>query len=75
VFVQVSSGVPLAQAWAHAAEAATAAAEATATLVPKIGRARPLAERSVGTADPGAVSLSLIATATAKVLADADCAL
>jgi len=34
-----------------------------------------LAERSVGTADPGAVSLSLIATATAKVLADADCAL
>jgi dihydroxyacetone kinase len=72
---QVSSGVPLAQAWAHAAEAATAAAEATATLVPKIGRARPLAERSVGTADPGAVSLSLIATATAKVLADADCAL
>jgi dihydroxyacetone kinase len=38
--------------------------------VPKIGRARPLAERSIGTPDPGAISLGLIATAIGEVLAD-----
>ncbi|GAF50346.1 homodimeric dihydroxyacetone kinase [Rhodococcus wratislaviensis] len=47
--------------WAAAAEAATAAAEATAELSPRLGRARPLAERSVGHPDAGAVSLALCA--------------
>ncbi len=42
--------------------AATAAAEATAALRPLKGRARPLAEKSVGTADPGATSLAMIFT-------------
>ena len=46
-------GTPVASAWATAAQVAVEAAEATASLVPKIGRARPLAERSVGTPDPG----------------------
>jgi hypothetical protein len=41
-------------------------------LVPKIGRARPLAERSVGTPDPGAISLALIVTAVGNVLGDAE---
>jgi dihydroxyacetone kinase len=41
--------------------------------VPKIGRARPLAERSVGTPDPGAISMGLILTAVGEVLAAADC--
>ena len=51
---------------------ASTAAEATAALVPKIGRARPLAERSVGTPDPGAISMGLIVTAIGEVLDEAD---
>jgi len=54
-------------AWERAANAATKAAQATADLVPKKGRARPLAERSVGTPDPGAVSLALIAITIANL--------
>ena len=44
-----------------AAEAAAKAADATAELSPKKGRARPLAEKSLGHPDPGAVSFGLIA--------------
>ncbi len=68
----VEADRPLAQAWREAAEAATSAAQETAALTPKIGRARPLAERSVGTPDPGAVSLALIVTAVGDVLAGPD---
>jgi dihydroxyacetone kinase len=42
---QVGEGVSISDAWRSAAEACRSAAEATASLVPKIGRARPLAER------------------------------
>ena len=66
----VDEGTPLAQAWREAASVATEAAQATASLTPRIGRARPLAERSVGTPDPGAISLALIVTAVGAVLAD-----
>ena len=66
---EVAGGARLADAWRMAAEACVAAAEATASLTPKIGRARPLAERSVGTPDPGAISLGLIATAIGQVVA------
>jgi len=65
---EVESGTLLTQAWQRAAESCVAAAEATAPMVPKIGRARPLAERSVGTPDPGAISLSLIVTSIGEVL-------
>jgi dihydroxyacetone kinase len=51
-----------------AAEAATAAAAATAGLRPRVGRARPLAERSLGTPDAGATSLALCATAACAAL-------
>lgn len=54
---------PLPDAWVAAATAATAAAAATAALRPRRGRARPLAERSVGTPDAGATSFALIVTA------------
>ena len=67
---QVDAGAPISEAWRSAADACRSAAEATAPLVPKIGRARPLAERSVGTPDPGAVSLGLIVTAIGDVLGD-----
>lgn len=61
-------GRPLAEAWDLAARAATKAADATADLVPKLGRARPLAERSVGHPDAGAVSLALCARVIAEEL-------
>lgn len=48
------------EAWAAAAKVAREAAQATASLRPRVGRARPLAEQSVGTPDPGAVSAALI---------------
>jgi D-erythrulose 4-kinase len=61
---------PLAEAFAAAAVAARTAALATAPLRPRLGRARPLAEKSVGHPDPGAISFALIAETTAKFLAE-----
>ncbi len=55
----VEQGTPLRAAWEAAAVAASRAAAATAQLSPRLGRARPLAERSRGHADPGATSLAL----------------
>jgi dihydroxyacetone kinase len=71
---RVNAGASGSDAWRSAADACRTAAEATASLVPKIGRARPLAERSVGTPDPGAISLGLIVTAIGDVLTDAELA-
>jgi dihydroxyacetone kinase len=56
-------------AWEAAAAKATAAAEATASLRPLKGRARPLAEKNVGTPDPGATSLAMIFTVMGPSLA------
>ncbi len=61
----VAAGTPLTQAWGQAADVAEKAAQATAELRPKVGRARPLAERSVGTPDPGAISLAMCARVVA----------
>ena len=55
----------LAPAWAAAVTAAEAGAESTAAMSPKVGRARPLAARSVGTPDPGAVSFGICVRAAA----------
>lgn len=49
-----------------AADASADAAIATAALRPRIGRARPLAERSLGHADPGATSLAIVADIFAR---------
>jgi dihydroxyacetone kinase len=62
---KVADGEPWQQAWSSAAEVATDAARATAQLRPKVGRARPLAERSIGTADAGATSLAMCAVTVA----------
>lgn len=56
----VGSGRPVSKAWGEAASAAEAAAAATAPMRPRIGRARPLADRSVGHPDAGAVSFAYI---------------
>lgn len=53
--------------------AAVAGADATAALSPKVGRARPLAARSVGTPDPGAVSFGICVRAIGAVLAEEGC--
>jgi dihydroxyacetone kinase phosphoprotein-dependent L subunit len=62
------AGAPLAGALASAVTAARQAADATASLRPQKGRARPLAEKSLGHPDPGAVSFALIATRVADYL-------
>ncbi|MCI9887477.1 dihydroxyacetone kinase family protein [Micrococcales bacterium 31B] len=66
--METASGVGLAEAWGNAAKYATEAAAATANLLPKMGRARPHAEKSLGTPDPGAHSLALIMTAIGAYL-------
>jgi dihydroxyacetone kinase len=66
---RVDAGASLADAWRMAAEAAATAAEATAQLQPRIGRARSHPGRSLGTPDPGAVSLALAVGAVATTLA------
>lgn len=63
---RVADGEPWQQAWGAAADVATDAAKATAELRPKVGRARPLAERSVGTVDAGATSLAMCAHTVAE---------
>lgn len=65
---RVDDGQELAPAWVAAATVATAAGRATSDMRPRIGRARPLAEKSVGTPDAGATSMALIVTAVGSVL-------
>ncbi len=52
-------GEGLKQAWSTAAARAEAQAQATSALRPRKGRSRPLAERSVGHPDPGAISFAM----------------
>ncbi|MFJ6569457.1 dihydroxyacetone kinase family protein [Streptomyces sp. NPDC091292] len=64
----VATGAGLTTAWDAAATEADRAAEATARLLPRMGRARPHAEKSLGTPDAGAHSLALIVRAVHPVL-------
>lgn len=61
-------GASTADAWKEAADIAHEAAQKTRDLLPRIGRARPHAEKSIGTPDPGAVSLALIIGAVSEVI-------
>jgi dihydroxyacetone kinase len=65
---QIATGASLAAAWSAAALVAERAALETASMRPKVGRARPLAERSVGTPDAGATSLAMCVTVAAPAL-------
>lgn len=69
---ELSAGVRLGNAWSKASTVATEAAEATASLRPQLGRARPLAERSLGSPDPGAVSMALCLSVVAPILERCD---
>ncbi|MET7324254.1 dihydroxyacetone kinase family protein [Streptomyces sp. NPDC005549] len=65
-----AEGLSLTEAWDRAAAGAAAAAAATADLLPRRGRARPHAEKSLGTPDAGAHSLALITRAVHGALLD-----
>ncbi|MFC7619601.1 dihydroxyacetone kinase family protein [Microlunatus sp. GCM10028923] len=67
VEAEIGRGADWRAAWAAGANAATEAAGRTAELRPKVGRARPLAERSVGTPDAGAVSFARCVTVVAEL--------
>lgn len=58
-----TQGEDFGAAWATSARRAHDAALRTAELVPRLGRARPLAERSKGHPDPGAMSFAYLALA------------
>ena len=64
----VNAGRSLSEAWDAAAGVAEQAAEDTAQLLPLMGRARPHAEKSLGTPDAGAVSMALIVRAIHNTL-------
>jgi D-erythrulose 4-kinase len=66
---ELDADKPLPDAWAAAASAADESAQQTAEFAAKVGRSRPLAERSIGTPDPGAVSMALCVAAATDVLA------
>jgi dihydroxyacetone kinase len=70
----VGSGQSLTDAWGAAATVAQQAAEETANLLPLMGRARPHAEKSLGTPDAGAVSMALIVRAIHNTFAQAKAA-
>lgn len=58
---RIDDGAPVAEAWRDAAAAADKAAHETARMLPKLGRAARIVERSRGHRDAGAVSLALCA--------------
>ena len=64
----VGDGRRLREAWPHAAEAAERAAQETAQMAARLGRARSHGDKSIGTPDPGAVSFALICTTIAGEL-------
>ena len=66
----VQGGATLQEAWGAAATIAEQSAEATANLLPLMGRARPHAEKSLGTPDAGAVSMALIVRAIHNTFAE-----
>ncbi|MEV7133243.1 dihydroxyacetone kinase family protein [Arthrobacter sp. NPDC093128] len=66
----VNAGQSLTEAWGAAATVAQQAAEDTAQLLPLMGRARPHAEKSLGTPDAGAVSMALIVRAIHNTLTE-----
>jgi dihydroxyacetone kinase len=66
---QFDAGKPLVDAWTTAVEAAEQAAAATANIPARMGRSRVLGEKSIGTPDPGAISLAACTRALIPVVA------
>lgn len=68
----VDEGKSLAESWRVAASVASERAAATAELMPRLGRARPLGKRSLGTPDPGAISMAVCLASVVPVIAGTD---
>ncbi|MCS6563679.1 dihydroxyacetone kinase family protein [Curtobacterium poinsettiae] len=66
---RVDAGDELVDAWSAASAAARTAADATADLLPRMGRARTHGEDAVGTPDAGAISFALITAAVRSTIA------
>jgi dihydroxyacetone kinase len=66
---RVDAGDELVDAWSAASAAAQTAADATADLLPRMGRARTHGEDAVGTPDAGAISFALITAAVRSAIA------
>ncbi|MBT1670991.1 dihydroxyacetone kinase family protein [Curtobacterium flaccumfaciens pv. flaccumfaciens] len=66
---RVAAGDELVDAWSAASAAAQTAADATADLLPRMGRARTHGEDAVGTPDAGAISFALITAAVLTTIA------
>ncbi|MFM1984197.1 MAG: hypothetical protein RL723_632 [Actinomycetota bacterium] len=64
---KVAAGETFADSWSAASDIAMKAAIDTKDLLPKIGRARPHAHKSIGTPDPGALSMAMIIGAIERV--------
>ncbi len=64
----ILQGHSAADSWNLAAGVSANAAKATEDLIPKMGRARVLGEKSLGSADPGAISFSLIVSTIGNML-------
>lgn len=64
-----ANAADLTAASAAAAEAALAGVEATKSMIATTGKARTLGERSLGHADPGAISMSIVLAAMAAFIA------
>jgi len=62
------AGKPAAEAWAAAVAAAEAGATATASMMPKLGRASYLGARALGAPDGGAVAITVWMKALAPVI-------
>jgi dihydroxyacetone kinase len=65
----VGRGGSIAEAWQAACVAAARGADATASMVARVGRARPHGEKSIGTPDPGAASFVIVVQAVGPILA------
>ena len=68
----LQAGLGLEGALRNAANAAFAGAQATAELLPRLGRARPHGERSLGHPDPGAMSLAYCLIAAIQATTSSD---
>lgn len=69
---RLAAGDELIPAWTSAAQAAHDAAQATAQLTARLGRARSHGDKSLGTPDPGAVSFALIVRTVIDILKEDD---
>ena len=67
---EAAKGRSLSDAWRRATEAARQAADETALLTPKLGRARIHATRSIGHPDAGAASFALCVETVSVFLAE-----